>query len=158
MRDEDIPAVRAIEQEIFPDPWPESAFQDCLTVPSRLNLVLVEGGDQVVGYLCAQCAADEIQIHNVAVASDCRRQGRGMRLLQAAEEEGLARGALCAVLDVRASNEAALSLYARFGYRQIGRRRNYYRFPVCDALILFKSLTGSANAAGPKELTNGMVS
>jgi ribosomal-protein-alanine N-acetyltransferase len=158
MREEDISAVSAIERTVFSDPWPESAFHDCLTVPSRVNLVLVDSDSNLIGYLCAQCAADEIQIHNIAVAPQWHRQGHGTHLLQAAEDEGLTRGALCVVLDVRASNEAALSMYARLGYRRIGRRRDYYHHPVCDALVLFKPLTGASDAVRSKELTNGMVS
>ncbi|MEW5702853.1 MAG: ribosomal protein S18-alanine N-acetyltransferase [Candidatus Zixiibacteriota bacterium] len=158
MRQEDVPAVALLEQTLFGDPWSETAFAECLTVASRINLVLVDDDGAVIGYVCAQCAADEMQIHNVAVAHHKQRRGGATLLLRAAEAEGRNRGALCAVLDVRVTNDAALSLYTRLGYRRIGRRRDYYRHPICDALVLFKSLADEASQSIPRELANGMVS
>ena len=149
MTETDLPAVVRIERASFEDPWPESAFREMLAEANRFNLVLANDEDQPVGYLCAQCAADEVQIHNIAVAPDSLRRGIGRRLL--AEAEGLRRRAYGAVLDVRATNTAALAMYGRFGYRRIGRRRNYYAQPRGDALILFKPLIAEV----PE--TDGMV-
>ncbi|HUU46486.1 MAG TPA: ribosomal protein S18-alanine N-acetyltransferase, partial [Acidobacteriota bacterium] len=140
MTEADVPAVVLIERASFGDPWPESAFREMLAERNRFNLVLANEQDEPLGYLCAQCVADEVQIHNIAVAPDSLRRGIGRRLLAAAEAEGLRRGAFGAVLDVRGTNTAALAMYGRFGYRRIGRRRNYYVRPRGDALILFKPL------------------
>jgi ribosomal-protein-alanine N-acetyltransferase len=137
---EDIPAIAKIEESAFEDPWPDSAFEEMLESENRFNLVLVNGDGSLLGYLCAQCVADEVQIHNIAVDPSRQRQGAGGRLLQEAEAEGRRRGAWGAVLDVRSTNTAALALYGRFGYRRIGRRRNYYEHPRGDALVLFKPL------------------
>ena len=158
MRASDLTSVAAIEAASFSDPWPLSAFRECLCVENRINLVLANECGKIVAYLCAQCVADEIQIHNIAVAQDERRRGRGTLLLRAAEDEGMARGALCAILDVRLTNTAALVLYERRGYRPIGRRRNYYRQPVCDALILFKPLAQSNSSLSHQETNDGVVS
>jgi len=157
MRESDLASVTAIEAVSFSDPWPPAAFQECLGVDNRVNLVLADKSGQVVAYLCAQCVADEIQIHNIAVAEAARRQGWGTLLLRAVEDEGLARGAACAILDVRVTNTAALALYERLGYRPIGRRRGYYRQPVCDALILFKPLVPPNPSVHRQETNDGVV-
>jgi ribosomal-protein-alanine N-acetyltransferase len=157
MAHDDVDAVTAIEKLVFTDPWPKSAFREMLEISNRVNLLLIAPDGDLAGYIFAQIVADELQIQNIAVAPPYRRQRLGALLLGKAEEEGAARGALCSVLDVRATNEAALGLYQSFGYRMIGRRKNYYRRPVCDALVLYRRLDQTeAGAAG--ELNNGMVS
>ena len=146
----DIPVVAAMEKLIFPDPWSESVFAETLSLPIGTNLVADDDNGLICGYLCAQTVADEIQIHNVAVDLACRRQGIGRLLLEDAEREGAVRGAVCAILEVRITNTAALAMYARMGYRRIGRRRAYYRKPVCDALVLLKVIEG-AHAGSTKQ-------
>jgi ribosomal-protein-alanine N-acetyltransferase len=111
-----------------------------LRAANRFNLVAVDENKNLLGYVCAQCAADEVQIHNIAIDPLHQRRGLGRRLLEAAEERGFREGAYGAVLDVRSNNTAALAMYGRFGYRRIGRRRGYYVRPRGDALILFKPL------------------
>lgn len=157
MTADDIPVVCEIECQVFSDPWPKSAFRQSLTVASRVNLVLYADGE-LVGYIMVQCVADEVQIHNIAVHPQHRRRGFAAMLLTRAEEEGAQRGALCAVLDVRSQNSAALGLYQSFGYRMIGRRKNYYRRPVDDALILFRRLDRDDSTLTQKDLSDGMVS
>jgi len=143
MERSDIPAVAAMEKSIFPDPWSEIAFAETLSLPIGINLVAVGENGQLRGYLCAQTVADEIQIHNVALDPQFRRQGIGRLLLEDAEQEGVERGAVCAILEVRVTNTAALAMYGRMGYRRIGRRRAYYRKPMCDALVLLKVIDGT---------------
>lgn len=140
MEPEDIPAVAELEKGSFDDPWPESAFHEMLKPKNRFNLVITNGEACPKGFLCALFVADDIQIHNIAVDASCRKRGYGRQLMLAAEAEGLRLGALGAILEVRSTNTAALAMYGQLGYRRIGRRRNYYKRPVGDALILFKPL------------------
>jgi len=137
---EDVPKVAALESQVFSDPWPESGFHEALDSTNAYNLVVVDGENTLVGYFCSQVIADELQVHNVAVAPECRRAGLGRRLLATAEEYARTKDAVCSVLEVRITNAPALAMYGRLGYRRIGRRRRYYRQPVCDALVLFKFL------------------
>lgn len=153
----DVDAVAAIEREVFTDPWPKSAFRELIREASRVNFVAIRPNGAVSGYILAQIAADELQIQNIAVAPDFRRQQLGAVLLRTAEAAGIARGALCSVLDVRTTNDAALGLYLSFGYRMIGRRKDYYRQPVCDALVLFRRLDRPSSADPEQEPGNGMV-
>ena len=156
----DISVIAEMERTIFPDPWPTSSFRDALNDPHGLNLVaLPQDGTAICAYLCAQIVVDEVHIHNVAVVPSYRRQGIGRELLEHAELEGRKQGADCCILEVRIDNSPALTMYGRLGYRRIGRRRRYYRNPVCDALVLLKILDesprGQLTSSGR---TDGVVS
>jgi [ribosomal protein S18]-alanine N-acetyltransferase len=94
----------------------------------------------VEGFLVARHAADECEIMNLAVAPGARRRGTGSRLLAHALEAARARGARRVFLEVRASNLVALGFYARHGFANAGRRRNYYAGPCEDALVLARTL------------------
>lgn len=153
----DIDSIAAIERAVFSDPWPKSAFRELLQEDNRINYVAVTAEGAISGYILAQLAADELQIQNIAVVPEFRRQQLGAALLRKAEADGVARGALCSVLDVRTTNEAALGLYLSFGYRMIGRRKNYYRQPVCDALVLFRRLDPGHMIAPGQEPSDGVV-
>lgn len=95
-----------------------------------------EGEQQLAGFIAARLAADEMHVNNVAVREAYRRRGLGGALLSAVLEQGRARGARKALLEVRAGNAAAQSLYARHGFEVVGRRANYYSQPVEDALVM----------------------
>ena len=101
--------------------------------------------DKVIGYAGLLVVADEGYINNVAVFPEYRRQGVAAKLL--AVFENFARGNHLAflTLEVRPSNAAAIALYESFGFRQAGRRKNYYDLPKEDALILTKTY-GEAEA------------
>ena len=91
---------------------------------------------RVAGMLIARAAGDEFEILNLAVAGSFRRRGIGTSLVSAALEHARSSGAIQSYLEVRASNTAALALYARLGFGTLGRRPNYYRHPEEDAVLL----------------------
>ena len=109
--------------------------------------LVAQDGDtgRVVGYAGLLVVADEGYITNVAVFPEYRRQGVAAKLI--AVFENFARGNKLAflTLEVRPSNAAAIALYEGFGFRQAGRRKNYYDLPKEDALILTKTY-GEAEA------------
>jgi len=90
----------------------------------------------VAGILIGRVAADEFEILNLAVGPACRRRGVATQLVRAALDYARNAGASQTYLEVRASNEAAIALYARFGFRACGRRPNYYLNPAEDAVLL----------------------
>jgi [ribosomal protein S18]-alanine N-acetyltransferase len=92
------------------------------------------------GFIAARLTSDELHINNVAVRDIYRRRGMGGALLGAVLTDGARRGARIALLEVRAGNEAAQALYARYGFRAAGRRRNYYADPLEDALVMSVAL------------------
>jgi len=160
MAESDIPEVAELESAIFTDSWPVVSFEEAVDDPIALNLVAsLKGETAICAYLCAQVVLDEVHIHNIAVAEDYRRQGIGQELLEYAEAAGRRKGADCALLEVRVDNEPALAMYTRLGYRRIGRRRRYYRKPVCDALVLLKILDESRRGKlAPFGSPDGVVS
>jgi ribosomal-protein-alanine N-acetyltransferase len=144
-RDEDIPAVLAIEQAAFGDPWSRSAFIELVDDP-RVAFLIADLGGNVRGYVVAWFVLDEGEIGNLAVAADARRHGIGSRLLDGAI--GAVRKARVdsLYLEVRDSNDAARALYASRGFVEVGRRRDYYRRPKEDALVLRLTLELAAPA------------
>jgi [ribosomal protein S18]-alanine N-acetyltransferase len=97
---------------------------------------------RVSGILVGRVAADEFEILNLAVAKVCRRKGVATRLVTSALESARTAGAPRIYLEVRASNEGAIDLYTRMGFRESGRRRNYYRNPSEDAVLLVLNQDG----------------
>jgi ribosomal-protein-alanine acetyltransferase len=93
-----------------------------------------EGG--VIGFLVARLLADEMEILNLAVASEARRQGAGSLLLKEALAWGRRAGAHQAFLEVRESNGRAVEFYRRHGFAEGGRRPRYYTDPTEDAWVL----------------------
>jgi len=98
--------------------------------------------DRLAGFIASRLVADELHVNNIAVRPAYRRSGLGGALLYAVMREGLRLGAQSAVLEVRASNHAAQSLYERYGFRLAGRRKGYYSEPPEDALVMRATLTG----------------
>jgi len=94
----------------------------------------------VAGFLVARRIVSEIEILNFAVRPDARWRGIGTALLREAFAWGKACGAETALLEVRASNLAALSFYEQHGFRTTGRRKQYYAAPTEDGLELTASL------------------
>ena len=141
----DLPAVAAIEQAAFSDPWSPSSFRALLRT-SAVCFSVADHGGIVVGYSVAWFAADEAELANLAVGAPARGRGVGALLLDAVLAHAAHRGAATVYLEVRESNAAARRLYASRHFAEVGRRRRYYRNPVEDALVLARPL-----AAGPAD-------
>ena len=126
--------MHAIEQDVFTDPWSTQDFRDCLA--SDAVFLVAKNADQVAGYVVAIDAADEGEILNLAVAPQGRRRGLGRALVERVLDVLSGRGASQIYLEVRESNAPARRLYAAHGFREVGRRKEYYRRPVEDAIVL----------------------
>lgn len=142
MRREDLPEVLAIESLSFSEPWTEEMFLYELSTEGVAHVLVAradEGsGPRIVGFLCAWIVAGELHINNIAVHPGYRRRGVASQLLEEMLRRAKVMGAKAGYLEVRASNEAANALYQRYGFRQIGRRRNYYERPREDAIVMGK--------------------
>ena len=88
----------------------------------------------------SQTVIDESDVMNLAVHPDYRRQGIAEKLMEALEKGLRERESKSLTLEVRASNVSAIALYEKLGFQQVGLRKNYYRNPKEDALILCKTL------------------
>ena len=92
------------------------------------------------GFLSARVSAQELHVNNIGVHDAARRRGVGNALMRTAVASAVRQGARAAILEVRAGNVAAQSLYRRYGFEVVGRRRQYYRDPPEDALLMRASL------------------
>lgn len=101
---------------------------------------IAEENGALLGFLVARRLADDIEILNLGVRPEARRSGIGGRLLRMALEWGAGLHAQKALLEVRASNFAALQFYGRRGFLVVGRRPRYYVSPIEDALLLSADL------------------
>lgn len=137
MTAEHVPQIALLEKLCFHDPWSENSIASELNNPLSLWLVAMEG-DSVVGYVGSQTVLGWTDMMNVAVHPDYRRKGIGEQLVISLEKELKKLESTCLTLEVRASNEPAKALYYKLGFLEVGRRKNYYRNPKEDALILRK--------------------
>ena len=137
MNESHVSQVAELEKICFSDPWSEKSVASELSNPLSLWLVAEEEG-RVAAYIGSQTVMDETDMMNVAVHPDFRRQGLGEQLVTQLVEQLKEKGSHCLLLEVRASNAPAIGLYEKLGFAQIGRRKNYYRNPREDALILRK--------------------
>ena len=134
MNESHVAAVAELEKQNFSEPWPDIAVRGELTNKLALWLVALEDGE-VVGYVGSQTVLQEADMMNIAVADSHRRRGIAKMLV---EELIRQLDAYQLTLEVRASNAPAISLYEALGFQQVGLRKNYYRKPKEDALILRK--------------------
>ena len=132
-----VSQVAALEKLCFADPWSEKSVASELENIWALWLVAVED-DRVIGYIGSQTSIDETDVMNVAVHPDCRRQGIAEELIKTLVVKLKEKGSHALMLEVRASNAPAIALYEKLGFLQVGCRKNYYRNPKEDALILRK--------------------
>ncbi len=144
---EDIPKVEGIEREIYSLPWSGKAFRDALERDYYLFLK-AEWNGTLAGYCGYQRSFEIADITNVTVREEFRRRGIAGRMLKALMEEGRRQGIERFTLEVRRSNEIAVALYERLGFRQEGVRKGYYESPREDALILW---TAEENRPGQAE-------
>lgn len=129
--------VAKLEKKCFSDPWSENSIRSELSNPLSLWIVAVDDGD-VVGYVGSQSVLGESDMMNLAVCEDYRRMGVGCSLVEELVKALSRAGNYQLTLEVRSSNTAAIGLYEKMGFCQVGRRPNYYHNPKEDALILRK--------------------
>ena len=132
-----LKGVAELERLCFSTPWNEVMLEEEL-YNDTASFLVAEGPDgTVVGYAGLHVILDEGYIDNVAVRPDQRRQGIADRLLEVFCRFGAAHLRFL-TLEVRPSNTAAVALYEKHGFREAGRRRDYYDAPREDALLLTK--------------------
>ena len=137
MDESHVAQIAQLEKLCFNDPWSEKSIASELDNRLSLWLVALEN-NQVIGYVGSQTVLGETDMMNIAVHPDHRKQGVGSALIVGLIGALEKRGSHSLMLEVRSSNATALSVYYKLGFNEVGRRRNYYRNPKEDALILRK--------------------
>ena len=133
----DLPHVIAIERRAFPTPWSLSMFVLELSKPSGICLAALVDGN-LAGYLICSRYDTVWHLMNVAVDPHARRRGIASRLMDHLFDAA-DRPDEQYTLEVRESNDAAIALYERFGFRGAGHRRGYYHDNREDALIMWRT-------------------
>lgn len=136
---EDVDAMARLEAQSGDVRWTRAQVaQELNGSHSRLRVLILEG--RFVGYGGYWKVADEAQISNIVITPEYRRIGLGCRLLDGLLKEASAEGCGRALLEVRASNAAAQGLYTSRGFKETGRRSNFYQNPTDDAVLMEKQL------------------
>lgn len=142
MAERHVAAVAELEKMCFSVPWSENSVRNELNNPLSLWLVAISG-DMVCGYIGSQSVAGESDMMNVAVHPEFRQRGIGMQLVLELMERLRKLGNTALLLEVRAGNLPAITLYERLGFVTVGVRPNYYFHPKEDAKIMRKELKES---------------
>jgi len=126
MRQEHIAEIVNIERAVFADPWVGTAFERELTNSFSRCFTALDQEGRVVGYLVYWAVKPEFHILNIAVRPDMKRRGIGRLFMNRVLSDALKDEADFLALEVRPSNTAARSLYARYGFVTIGYKKGYY--------------------------------
>ena len=140
---EALPDILKIEEACFSAPWTRKMLEAELSGNPFAHFLLAKrrppgetGSVSIVGYLCFWVVFEEVRLMNLAVIESMRHKGIARALVTRALEVGMAQAAMCAVLEVRASNHAAHAFYRSLGFRDVTIRSKYYTNPIEDALLM----------------------
>lgn len=141
-----IDEVLEIERLSFSDPWSREMFRSELEVGGGTYARMAVRAGKLVGYLLAVLIEGEAHLGNLAVHPSERRTGVGQRLLDDLLDTARAGGVTRITLEVRRSNENARKFYFRNDFIDVAMRKNYYRNPHEDAIVMLRSLREGSNA------------
>lgn len=139
MQADDLDRVVALEQKAFSHPWTRKLYLDAL---ASYECWIMTVDNQHVGHGVISQVLDEAHLLNIAIAVEQQGKGLGLQLLEHLMRRSSERGCVECFLELRESNQSAYRLYERFGFNEIGRRRDYY--PAVggheDALVMVCTL------------------
>ena len=140
---EALPDILQIEEACFSAPWTRKMLEAELGGNPFAHFLVAKrvvpgevGSATIIGYLCFWVVFEEVRLMNLAVIESMRHKGIARALVSQALETGVARAAMRAMLEVRASNHAAHALYRSLGFRDVSIRPTYYTNPIEDALLM----------------------
>ncbi|MBU2714110.1 ribosomal protein S18-alanine N-acetyltransferase [Zooshikella sp. WH53] len=121
---DNLDAVLGNETEAYSHPWTKGIFLDCLQSGYHCNVLYIQ--QKVVGHSVLMSVADEAHLLNITIAPCFQRQGLGHYLLNILIARAKHLNATMMFLEVRESNYAAITLYQRAGFNEVGIRKDYY--------------------------------
>ena len=134
----DATGIAALEEEIFSDAWSYRDIQDLICTEGGMCFTAIEDG-KVIAYVIGRLIVPEGEIYRVAVAPHKRQRGIGYRLLDYAVKTSKGQGLERLFLEVRSKNIPAIRLYTAYGFKEIGTRKNYYKDPQDDAIVMLRA-------------------
>ena len=135
MRRDDCSTVASIDHTCFPEAWSEASFYDGMRQP-QYSFLVAENQGEIIGYISMLHTSQEGEITRVALLPEYRQQGYGSSLLDCMLRWAEYLGLHSVFLEVRCSNEGAKALYEKHHFQVIGERKNYYKLPTEDAIIM----------------------
>lgn len=135
----DLDEVMAIERTSFRHPWSSNFFLEELQVACARS-ILAQLNDKIVGYVLFWLLPETVDIHNIAVHTEFRRQRIGQALLRQVLEHARSCHSSRVTLEVRVSNIPAQKLYESVGFVSQGLRKGYYSDDGEDAVIMVLEL------------------
>ena len=130
-----LPAIAALERACFPDPWTQAMLAEILYQDTASYIVAEDEAGEVLGYAGLHVVLDEGYIDNIAVSPNHRRQGIARQLVEVFCRFGQVNLSFL-TLEVRASNSDTIALYEGLDFHEEGRRKDYYRHPKEDAILM----------------------
>jgi len=124
MQEEDLDEVIAIEESVYPFPWTKGIFHDCLLV--GYSCWVYKCDEEIIAYVVLSIAAGEAHILTLVVHPEFQGQGYARKILHHALDIARERKAESVYLEVRPTNERAISIYHKAGFNEIGIRKGYY--------------------------------
>lgn len=134
---EHLSSLAELEKICFSQPWSYQSLEEELSNDTACFFTALDG-EKVIGYIGLFIVCESCFVSNIAVYPEYRRKGVATALIERACDCAQAHGTEFISLEVRRSNEQALALYRQLGFRKMGVRKNYYRNPPEDALIMTK--------------------
>ena len=131
----DAPEIARAEALIFPDPWSEEDITALISTEGAMCYTATADG-ALIAYLIGRQISPEGEIYRIATLPSYRRRGVAYRLLDYAVRCEEALGLENLFLEVREKNAAARALYSSYGFKQMGIRKNYYKNPTDDAIVM----------------------
>ncbi len=136
---ESVACLLEIEKQCFRNPWSISHFTSAFKSP-LMDIYAYFAADLVAGYIVLYRLSKVLVIANLAVSPEYRAKGIGTALLVYGLEFGRTNHCNYSILDVRQSNEQAISLYRKEGYVIIGKNKGYYQNPYEDSFIMGRAI------------------
>ena len=134
----DATGIAELEDIIFNDAWSYRDIQDLICTEGGMCFSATEG-DEVIAYVLGRLIAPEGEIYRIAVRPDKRGRGIGYRLLDYSVKTSKGQGLERLFLEVRSKNIPAIKLYTAYGFKRIGVRKNYYKDPQDDAIVMLRA-------------------
>jgi [ribosomal protein S18]-alanine N-acetyltransferase len=142
-----LPAVLAIEQAVYPFPWTHGNFVDSLAA-GHLAQVLRTADGALAAYCVAMAGVQEMHLLNLTVSPPWQGRGHARTLLDALTAHCRQQCSEALWLEVRVSNQRARTVYARYGFEEVGQRRGYYPAAAGqreDACVMRLPIEGAAS-------------
>ncbi|MCA1831015.1 MAG: ribosomal protein S18-alanine N-acetyltransferase [Actinomycetota bacterium] len=147
MRRKHVHDVLVIERQVYPRPWSAALFFSEIGQKKTRYYIVATNDKDLVGYGGLMVHSDEGHITTIAVDPSFQHRGVGARMMLDMLTEARERGARSVALEVRVANWPAQRMYAWFGFRPVGVRKNYYAETGEDALVMWIEDVGSDDIA-----------